>query len=116
MTTINDASAGSFKYDQSHEIARSVLRFLEIVGILLAIAGVALAFYTVSSAGYVSGLGNVRIGPSVLIAAAIPGVAIAIAGLLAFAYARTARFTVDTAEMTRDMLALMRAQSGGANS
>ena len=94
-------------YERDYGAARFAFSVLELVswtvilsGVLLAIAG----FWTGGAFGLLQSDSHI----SIRLLAALPGIGATIGGLIGVALAQSSRATVDTAEMTRDMLAIMK--------
>ena len=92
-------------YERSYSTARSVFTLLEFVGWAVVAVGVTASILGGGSIGDAYG----RSPPfEVLMLALLPGIGIAFGGLVSIALVQSSRANIDTAEMTRDMLFLMR--------
>ncbi|MDP3649682.1 hypothetical protein [Tabrizicola sp.] len=99
-------------YERTYGTARTIYTLLEAISWVVAIGGIVVCIVGISA------LGSVRsemeaIGAFVGI---IAGVLFALIGLISVAFVQTGRATVDQAEMSRDMLGLMRRESSRASS
>ncbi len=94
-------------YERSYGTARSIFSLLEAISWLVTVAGI-IAFI----AG-VAGLDSIRseVQAFATFGGIAAGILFTLVGLISVAFVQTSRANVDQAEMTRDMLGLMR-QSG----
>ena len=96
-------------YERSYSTARGVFTLLEFVGWAVVVVGVIASILGGGSIGDAYG----RSPPfEVLMLALLPGIGIAFGGLVSIALVQSSRANIDTAEMTRDMLFLMRNGTG----
>ena len=91
----------SSSYKSEYETARKVAMFISFLGWLLFAAGILSAF-----AGFASGFQDGYGGVSII--AMLPGLGIAVSGLFLVASGQVTRATVDNADHTREILALLR--------
>ena len=87
-------------YERSYGSARAVFTFLEAIGGLVTVIGIVVlttGIFGLSSVSKVSALGRISIG-----------LMLSLGGVISVAFVQAGRASVDQAEMTRDMLGLMR--------
>ncbi len=98
-----------YQYDRKYGTARAVYSWLEFVGWATAILGCLMIIIGFASGGVLGGMYSGRDIPiGFRLIAILPGLGLAIGGVFSVAYVQTARANVDTAEMTREMLEIMR--------
>ena len=94
-------------YERSYGTARSIFSLLEAISWLVTVAGI------ISFIAGVVGLDSIRseVQAFATFGGIAAGILFTLVGLISVAFVQTSRANVDQAEMTRDMLGLMR-QSG----
>jgi len=98
-------------YERSYVTGRRIASVLEVIGWIAVALGVLLAVIAFVTAG----INSVLRGETpflVLILALLPGVAFAVVGLFFIAFIQALRSTIDTAEMTRELLSIARRIGG----
>jgi len=98
---------GIYGYDRTYRTARTMLALIEVIGWLVVIGGFGLAVYGTFTGG-ASKLFNGDPTLNVRILAALPGLGTALGGIFLVAWTQTSRASVDTAEISREMLGYMR--------
>ncbi|APH73426.1 hypothetical protein [Aquibium oceanicum] len=102
-------------YERSYGTGRSVCSVLEFFGWVVVVFGILAAFVGVVSGGFLGamsrGFGERDPHFMVRVIAMIPGLLMVVAGLISVTLAQQSRATLDTAEMTRDLLDLAKRQS-----
>ncbi len=98
-------------YERTYGTARAIFSLLEVVSWLVAVGGVIAVF-----AGLV-GMSDTRSAFEASMAAGVlfSGVFFVLTGLMSVAFVQSSRANVDQAEMSRDMLALMRKEGRPQN-
>ena len=91
----------SSSYESQYETGRKVATFISFLGWLFFVAGLLSALAGLAS-GFQDGYGGVSI------IAMLPGLGIAVSGLFLVASGQVTRATVDNADHTREILALLR--------
>jgi hypothetical protein len=97
-------------YERDYGTARAVHSFVEILGWITVAFGAIFALAGMAGGGVI-GLFGGDPGVAGRMLAALPGIAIAMGGLIEVALVQTARAGVDTAEMTRELLRLARREA-----
>lgn len=100
-------------YERSYGTGRTVASILEILSWIIVVLGVIVAlagFATGGTAGFAFGMAGRDVPGFFRIVALVPGVMITAVGLLFVMFVQQFRATLDSAEMTRDMLAIARRQ------
>lgn len=96
---------------RSYEAARKLFSFLGFCAWCLIVVGILAAIGGIGAATQLAGNGFGRPDPGLAaLIAAIPGAGIALAGILCLALVQMGRATVDTAELTQQMLKVARDQ------
>lgn len=107
-----------YSFERSYKAGRSVCSWLEFVGWAIVILGGILTVVGFASGGIMgmasSNFGRGDIPFIVRMVSMIPGVLMAAGGLMSIMLAQHTKATIDTAEMTREMLKIAKNQSNGA--
>lgn len=104
-----------YGYERSYKTGRAVTSWLEFVGWVIVVLGVVVALAGFASGGFM-GMASRNFGggstPFILrIVSMVPGILIAASGLMSIMLAQHTKATIDTSEMTRELLAIAKGQS-----
>jgi hypothetical protein len=94
-------------FERSYATARTVFAITEFAGWCIVVIG-AIASLVGFSTGGLMGMGFGEPPFAIRLLSMIPGLGMALAGLVSVAFVQSSRANVDSAEMSREMLALMR--------
>jgi hypothetical protein len=101
-----------YGYERSYKAGRAVCTWIEFVGWSIVALGVILAFVGLASGGIMGSLSrNLGQGdtlPILRIFSMMPGILMAAGGLISIMLAQQTKATIDTAEMTRELLVIAR--------
>lgn len=101
-----------YTYERSYNTGRAVCALLEIFGWVIVVLGVIVALAGFASGGFM-GMASRNFGgssaPFILqIVSMVPGVLVAAGGLISIMLAQQTKATMDTSEMTRELLRVAR--------
>lgn len=107
--------SGMYGYERSYKTGRTVGSFLEIVAWIVVAIGVITSLYGLASGGFfgivLRNFGNSDTPFILRIVAMLPGIVTTALGLFFVMQCQQARATLDTAEMTRELLEISRGES-----
>lgn len=104
-----------YAYERSHKTGCTVRNWIEFVGWGTVVLGVIFALVGFASGGFIGmASGNFGEGSTpftLRIVSTVPGVLVAAGGLMSIMLAQHTKATIDTSEMTRELLAIAKGQS-----
>lgn len=104
-----------FEYERTYKTGRAVTGWLEFLGWAIVVLGVIVALAGFASGGFL-GMASRNFGggntPFLFrIISMVPGILVAAGGLMSIMLAQHTKATIDTAEMTRELLAIAKGQA-----